>query len=324
LTVLVMGFDAGGTHVTAFLADVHRRVLGQGRGGPANPRAVPWPAVETALRDAAQAAFANAGLTWEAPDAAVIGMAGATTPDLQADYAARLQAAGIAHRVWVVEDARIAVAGATESGEGIILISGTGVNAFGVVGGRTAKASGWGYLVGDEGSGFDIGRRAIQAVLWAYDGRGPATALTEAVLSQWQTSTPEKLLDTVYVTPLPRDKIAALAPVVAAVAWAGDDVAQAIYAEAGRQLALAAAAVVRRLGVDPAQTTIALVGGVFQAEALVTAPLRATLATELGATPTLVTPLHPPAYGAVRLALGLIGSTKDTKIHEVRRKGTQG
>ncbi|MCW5850941.1 MAG: hypothetical protein KIT87_12775 [Anaerolineae bacterium] len=300
---MVLGLDAGGTHVTALLADGESRVLGQGRGGPANPRAVPWPAVEAALRSAAEAAFAQAGLPWRVPRVAVVGMAGATTPALQADFAQRLQIAGLAERVRVVEDARIAVAGATESGEGVILISGTGVNAFGVYQGRTARASGWGYLVGDEGSGFDIGRRAIQAVLWAYDGRGPATQLTSALLAAWDVPTPEQLLDHIYIIPIPRDRIAALARIVADVARKGDAVAQAIYTQAGHQLGLAAAAVVRRLGLDQATATIALVGGVFQAGELITEPIRQTLLDQLGFAPPLVTPLHPPAYGAVRLAL---------------------
>ena len=203
----------------------------------------------------------------------------------------------------VVEDARIALAGATESGEGVILIAGTGVNAFGAAGGRAARASGWGYLVGDEGSGFDIGRRALQAVLWAYDGRGPQTALSHACLDAWNASSPEQLLDQIYTLPPPRDKIAALSRVVASVAAEGDAVAQGIYAEAGRQLGLAAAAVVRRLSLAPDQATIALVGGVFQAGELVLAALRETLQAELGGVPTLGAPLYTPAYGAVRLAL---------------------
>lgn len=299
----VMGFDAGGTRVTGALADMSGTVLGEGLGGPANPRAIPWADAEAALLTAARAAHARAGLAWALPAAAVVGMAGATTPTLQAEYATRLEGAGLARRVRVVEDARIALAGATESGEGVILISGTGVNAFGAAGGRIVRASGWGYLVGDEGSGFDIGRRALQAVLWAYDGRGPHTALTPALLAAWDCASPELLLDQVYLTPIPRDKIAALSRVVAEVAQRGDPVARAIYAEAGHQLALAAAAVVQRLGIDSAQATIALVGGVFQAGELVLVSLRATLHDRLGATPALVTPLYSPAYGAVRLAL---------------------
>ncbi|MFN8499899.1 MAG: BadF/BadG/BcrA/BcrD ATPase family protein [Anaerolineae bacterium] len=298
----LLGLDAGGTRVTALAADDSGRVLGEGYGGPANPRAVPWETAVASLRVAAAQALDAARVVGGA-DVAVVGMAGATTPDIQAAYAARLVEAGLARRVRVVEDARIALAGATLTGEGVILISGTGVNAFGALGGRTARASGWGYLVGDEGSGFDIGRRAIQAVLWAYDGRGPATALTDALLQTWHAATPEALLDRVYEIPPPRDAIAALSQVVADVARGGDGVAQGIYQRAGYHLGLAAAAVVRRLGMAPSQATIATVGGVFRAGDLIRAPIRETLYALLGATPSLIDPLHPPAYGAVRLAL---------------------
>ncbi|MFN8481886.1 MAG: BadF/BadG/BcrA/BcrD ATPase family protein [Anaerolineae bacterium] len=299
---MVLGLDAGGTRVTALAADGGGSVLGEGHGGPANPRAVPWETAVASLRTAAGQALGAAGLASQ-PDVAVVGMAGATTPAIQATYAAQLEEAGLARRVRVVEDARIALAGATQSGEGVILISGTGVNAFGALGGRTARASGWGYLVGDEGSGFDIGRRAIAAALWAYDGRGPATALTDALLQAWNVSAPEALLDRVYEIPPPRDAIAALSQVVADVARDGDPVARSIYQRAGYHLALAAAAVVRRLAMPPAEATIATVGGVFRAGDLIRAPIRETLHSLLGATPALIDPLHPPAYGAVRLAL---------------------
>ncbi len=299
---IVLGLDAGGTRVTALAADGGGRILGEGVGGPANPRAVPWETAVASLRAAASQALAVAGLD-DLPDVAVVGMAGATTSEIQAAYGAQLEAVGLAQRVCVVEDARIAVAGATEKGEGVILISGTGVNAFGVLGRRTARASGWGYLVGDEGSGFDIGRRAISAVLWAHDGRGPATALTDALLQAWNVSAPEGLLDRVYEIPPPRDAIAALSQVVADVARQGDAVAQNIYEKSGYHLALAAAAVVRRLEMDPSQATIATVGGVFRTGELIRTPIRATLQAQLGFLPALIEPLHPPAYGAVRLAL---------------------
>ncbi|MFN8471620.1 MAG: BadF/BadG/BcrA/BcrD ATPase family protein [Anaerolineae bacterium] len=299
---IVLGLDAGGTRVTAMAADGDGRVLGEGYGGPANPRAVPWETAVASLLTAADQALDRASLSGVV-DMAVVGMAGATTPEIQAAYAGRLETAGLALRVRVVEDARIALAGATQSGEGVILISGTGVNAFGALDGRTARASGWGYLVGDEGSGFDIGRRAISAVLWAYDGRGPATTLSQALLAAWSVDAPEALLDRVYEIPPPRDAIAALSQVVADVARDGDAVAQDIYRRAGYHLGLAAAAVVRRLGMAPAQTTIATVGGVFRAGELIRAPIRDTLHEQLGAAPTLSEPLHPPAFGAVRLAL---------------------
>ncbi len=124
------------------------------------------------------------------------------------------------------------------------------------------RAGGWGYLMGDEGSGYAIGQAALRAVLRAFDGRGAQTALTSAVLAHWGLSAPPDLVGRVYRENHAPADLAALAPLVEAAATCEDAVSQEILREAGHELALAVKAVVRSLSL-PEPTPCALAGGLI-------------------------------------------------------------
>src|SRR5207302_4816203 len=135
---------------------------------------------ERAVRESLAAACAQAGLDPEtvAFEAACFGMSGG--PDDKREILAGILRTP---NLIVTNDAVIALAGATASGQGIIAIAGTGSIAFGRnASGRTARAGGWGYIFGDEGSGFDIVRQALRAALRMEEGWGPATRLREVLL----------------------------------------------------------------------------------------------------------------------------------------------
>ncbi len=128
-----------------------------------------------------------------------------------------------------------------------------------------ARSGGWGHVLGDEGSGYTIGREALQYAARAADGRGPATALLDAILMYWELATPEMILARVYPTD-DKTAIAALAPLVLSVARAGDPVARRIETRAARELALAATTVARILEFPPGVLSLAYSGGVLAHE----------------------------------------------------------
>src|SRR5262249_6516648 len=138
--------------------------------------------------------------------------------------------------------------GATNGAPGIVVIAGTGSIAYGAnARGETARAGGWGYIFGDEGGAFDIVRQALRAIVREYEGWGGRTALTPALLEAGAASDANELLHAFYTTEWPRQRVAALAPIVNRIAGEGDPIAAGIFENAARELAMLAAAVRRQL-----------------------------------------------------------------------------
>jgi N-acetylglucosamine kinase len=197
----------------------------------------------------------------------------------------------------VTNDAVIALAGATATGEGIITIAGTGSIAFGRNHeGRTARAGGWGYIFGDEGGGFDIVRRALRASLRMEEGWGPATRLREALLDATKSRDANHTLHRFYSDEWPRSRVARLAPLVERVALESDAVANEIVQTAAQELAMLAGAVRRQLWTNGAAVRIAYIGGVFESGLLLE---RFRLLVELADGVQCGPPRYGPAEGAL-------------------------
>jgi len=302
---LLIGIDGGGSKTLAVLAGLDGRVLGRGTAGSSNLQSVGIAAVGTALDDAITAAFRAAGLAPVLPAALCVGLAGVDRPEDRAlirGWAARtLPGTPVA----VVSDARLVLAAGTPDGWGAALICGTGSIAYAEdPGGRAARAGGWGHVLGDEGSGYAVGQAALRAVLRAFDGRGPRTALTQAILEQLGLSAPSELVGRVYREGLGPAGIAALAPLVEVAAARGDEIAGEIVREAGGDLALAVKAVVRSLEL-PEPAPCALAGSLIVHGAVVRAAFIAA-AAGIGIQLDPVTPVAEPAQGALRLARELL------------------
>lgn len=303
-STVVLGIDAGGSKTLALAAALDGRIVGRGESGPANYQSIGQSAAFLALNAAASQAVESADLTVEAVTAICLGAAGMDRPE---DFAVFQRWAALAFpgaRIHLVNDARIVLAAGTPQGWGLALISGTGSIAYGrSESGETARSGGWGYLLGDEGSGYDIGLRALHAVTQSADGRAAPTLLTGAVLQSWGLTRPQELVRKVY-SGMTRAEIARLARVVEQCALQGDAAAAAILDQAGAELAAAAAAVVRKLGlaspVPSALTGGVLVGGEHVRSAL----LRASGGLGLALEPAVL--VAEPARGAVRLALEIL------------------
>ncbi|HVK11300.1 MAG TPA: N-acetylmuramic acid 6-phosphate etherase [Gemmataceae bacterium] len=298
-TDLVLGIDGGGTGTVALLADPTGHVIGRGEAGPSNMQAVGPDAALSALDAAVVAAFAAAGRPRRSVRSACLGLAGAGRPDDQAvvrQWADRLGLAATV-RVSGVADLLLAAAG----GWGVAVIAGTGSIAYARSSdGRTARAGGWGHLLGDEGSGYAIAVTALRAAARSADGRAVATALSEGLLTALGLTRPEELVASVYRDPS-RARIGALAPVVLEVAAAGDPTADSIVLAGARELAAAVAAVAHTLEL-PAAFPVALAGGLLVSSAAYRERFLAALAGRgLRAEPATI--VSEPAEGALRLAM---------------------
>lgn len=296
----VIGIDGGGTKTRALVADLYARTLGRSKAGPSNVQTVGAEATYTALDAVVAAALADAGVSGP-PASICLGMAGAGRSADRAIIKGWATSRFPGAVVRVVHDGQLVLAAGTPEGWGVAVISGTGSLAYGEnAAGRSVRAGGWGYLLGDEGSGYAIGLAALRAVARAADERGRATALTEAVLANGSLPCPQALIRHVYGGGMGREDIAALVPLVLEAAQ-DDAVARAILEDAGRELALAAQAVIERLAL-PAPVPCALAGGVLLHSEIVRASFTASLDVA-GVTARPVTRVPDPVEGAVKLAL---------------------
>ena len=133
--------------------------------------------IRDSLYNAIEGVFRQADLPMQRVASACLGLSGVDRPSdisLIRSWADSFQ---IAERLMIVNDARLVLAAGTPAGHGVGLICGTGSIAFGrSPDGKMSRAGGWGYILGDEGSGYDIAIQAMRAATQAIDGRGQAYA----------------------------------------------------------------------------------------------------------------------------------------------------
>jgi len=254
-----LGIDGGGSKTTAVVVDSQGHICGHGRAGSANHHTVGLETAVDHLTEAAVQASHSAGSPTPL-SAAWIGVAGLDSP---ADHELLLpKLLPLASSIRLTNDADL-VLSALDSAVGVALIAGTGAIALGRDrSGIRKRASGWGHMMGDEGSGYYIGSQALQAVVRAIDGRGQSTPLVEGLVSYWKLSRPDDLLHQVYHRADKTD-IARLSPLVFETAQAGDPVAQGIVRRAAKELALAALTVGRGLNFSGEELPLALGGSLL-------------------------------------------------------------
>jgi len=305
--LLILGIDGGATHTTALLArmvSLHPgwNIIGTGEGGPSNIQAVGSGKAVAALDQAIGRAFETAGLKRKPVAAAYLGLAGAGRADDQALIRTWASGVSLATRVEVTSDTSLLLAAGTPEGWGIAVVAGTGSMAFARNReGRTARAGGWGHLLGDEGSGFAIAVAGLRAVARAADGRGPTTSLTEHILTKLKLHEPQMLVQAIYRGGMDVAAVAALAPLLLTAAEQGDAVAIEIAQKAAGQLAMTTAAAARKLELGAGPVPLALAGGVMHAsQSYRDRFLQSLEALGLQAAPVML--VRQPAEGALRLA----------------------
>jgi len=296
----VLGIDAGGTKSVCLLADDRGEIVSMTRGPGANLHAAGELGVEKVLHELMETAIGDRDVT---PTAVCVGIAGVDREDEAQTVRAIMRRIGHKSHVLVVNDALIALVAGAGDAPGIVVIAGTGSIAYGRnAAGEAARAGGWGHLIGDEGSGYWIGREALAAVMRAGDGRGPTTHLTAQILAHFSVADVSRLPRIVYDREQPRMAVAALGPLVQRVADEGDAVAARVLERAAEELVLAAGSVAARLEMRGDPFAFYLAGGAFQ--------VVPSLARELSRRLVEVAPRSrvgmleaEPAVGAVRLAL---------------------
>ncbi len=306
----VLGLDGGGTKTAASLADLQGNVLAEVAGGPSNFLIIGVEQAAETLFSVADACCQKEGLTLQQVKTVVAGLTGAGRSTdrqrMREGFESYARNRGVAfERVIIETDARIALEGAFKGGEGIILICGTGSIALGKShDGKIFRVGGWGRVLGDEGSGFAIGRDGLNAVTRHLDGRGKKTLLTELAGKRFNLKSQEEIIAAVY-----RENfdVASVAPLVIEAADQHDAECERILnkatfelAEHVRTLTLTLEAATRD---RPRQKlSLAFIGSVISGDNVFTKILKQKITFSLPQI-SIVQPHAPPSYGAVLLAL---------------------
>jgi N-acetylglucosamine kinase-like BadF-type ATPase len=306
---LLLAVNGAGPRTQAVVTDLEGRVLARGFGPPSNLHQVGveslgkalTAAIEGALLNALGAGTAGQGAPWRTARiaAACFGLAGVDGPEDEAQVSRWVKDQGIAPRFVVVNDSELILAGGTPEGWGAALISGTGSVCLGRSSdGQTARVGGWGPLLGDEGSGYQMALRALRLATRTADGRAEAQPLLAAVLRHYSLTDAGELIRHIYAPGRTSADLADLAPVVVELGANGDAAARAIVEEAARELALQLDTVIRRLRLEQPPVAFAgnlLRGGMRQA-------VLAGIKSPIGA----VTYVGDPCLGAVAVARRLL------------------
>lgn len=321
---LVLGVDGGQTATKVALATTDGRLLARGQGGGLIHLAAAGGRERfvRSLREAIDHAWKAAGEA-ERPLAAIgLGLTGVDGVGPEAKIVAELLPQIIrAERVAIQSDAVTALLGAHGSEAGIMAIAGTGSIVLGKDRrGTFARAGGWGWLLGDEGSAMAIGRDGLSAALQAVDGVIPPTALRDTLLGHFGVERPRDVKSIVYAPDFGSRGFGQLAALVGRVAEEGDATARAIVERHGHLLARQVAAVVAQLDFDATPIAVAPIGGAFAH----VFGLRPAFEVSLAAIDARLHPrgpFLPPDLGAVLLALSALGAdltvaTKNLSMHE--------
>lgn len=258
---IYLGVDAGGSKTHAVLVDDYGNVLGKGIAGNGNHQ-IDYDLAAGNIAAACDAALLEAGIEKNDVSFAYFGLAGA---DREADYAIlrpMVKAMGYP-RYDITCDTMIGMRAGTDRSYGAALICGTGFNgAARNASGEELQYGGFGFQYGDgHGSGSGFATLAFRAVIRAWDGRGPKTALTSLVLDYMKYTDVEAMYEDLLYgkISIPRELVKTLF----VAAEADDEVAISILRTEGEELANAACALIERLGMEQERFDIVYIGSVL-------------------------------------------------------------
>lgn len=290
-----MGIDGGGSNLRVAIIDSTTHVISRSQYSTANPGVIGHEVAKERIQTAITETIKQAnvpGLT-----SIALGIAGASTEHSEAWL--REVVRGVLPTVPVVpsSDLEIALVGAHGRREGILLLAGTGSAAYGVsTDGRPVQIGGWGYIMGDEGSGYWIGLRALRAITRAADGRSAPSVLTQQILAALSLNGSRDLIHWLYGSDEQKNvAIARLAPTVMRAASAGDHVALQIIERAADELILLCQTAIERLKLPSPK--VAFAGGLLQEDNILSRKIIHWLKL-----PEIPRPKYEPVIGAAILA----------------------
>lgn len=310
---VILGVDAGGTKTDFMAADYSGKVLAEYQAGPSNYISSGTKTASKNLLSGLERLIGSSGKLAEdtvfCP--ACFGFAGYNSPSDLKKIEKILFGTGIKRYLerdgtLILNDTRIGLAAGSDKENAVIIICGTGSNCYGInQQGSEAKANGWDYILGDQGSGYQIGLKALQAIMKDYDGRGEKTSLKEGLLEELEVDI-QGLIEWTYEGEFSKSKIASIAKHVCTQAQEGDRVAKRILKEEADEVLINIKTVVDKLKLASKDFDIVFLGGNFKCiegfKSIIDSDLRSSYEKV-----NLVDLKKRPVEGALRLARSRLG-----------------
>lgn len=295
----IIGIDGGGTKTIGLLTTETGEHIAKVQVGPSNYHVVGVERTKDVLKEIILQLYTH---VTDAPLNTIsfcLGMAGLGREEDKKVIGQICDEIGINKNRILTHDAHIALVGGIGKQEGVIVISGTGSIVYGInSNGEEARAGGWGYMLGDEGSGYDIALKGLQAVARAADKREPPTELTDLILNRLELNEPNNLIRWTHAAS--RDEIAQLAEVVFKATKIGDTKASQIIDSAVGELACAVETVVMQLELTH-PFGIVFSGGILLHQPILADKLQRWI-EKIIIGGSVIFPKHEPVYGAILVA----------------------
>jgi len=298
----VAGVDGGASKTVAVIADGNGTILGEGRAGPSNYHNIGVQAAALAIRSAVKMARSDARVTGKL-DIGVVALAGIDSKQDMTTASQFVKSAKIAKTSIVIHDSVAAIYATTKGRPGIVVNSGTGSFAAGINSkGAYARAGGWGYIAGDEGSAYDIGLNAIKMAFRSFDGREDNTELSKILKRRFRIEEVDDLVSRIYHNGLTVEQIAAVAPEVISSAQR-DMISRRIINDAGTELGQLVCAVADRLSMTRRRFPVVAVGGSFRSGTYLIRALKAEVRRCCPKAHITIQVDIEPAQGSLSIAL---------------------
>lgn len=297
-----IAFDGGGTKTECLIGDSRGRILATAKGSSTNLKSRPPEKVKEEIYHLLDELFQLANIWKNQIKGVFVSTAGGDREEDRKRWEQWILAYGIKpNKLSIANDAVAALAAGSKAKNGIVLIAGTGSIAYSVNDGleKPIRVGGWGYLLGDEGSGYDIGNKALRIILRSHDGRDDKhEKFSEYILEQIGLKNPEQLITFLYEDSYPRKLIASIARHVISLAEQREPTAKAVIQQAIDQLVELVVPLIRH---DDIHSPLVVSGGLF-----LSPYFKQTFEKSMqlkGFTLPIISPQYPPVVGAYMSAL---------------------
>ncbi|MNI03117.1 Glucosamine kinase GspK [compost metagenome] len=302
----VIGIDGGGTKTEAVVLGTDEQLLVTLTGKATNQHAIGFDSAMQHLRELIQEVWSTLAYEPKNCIGITIGLAGVDTAEEKQKVLHALdlymKQLNIHVPIWISNDAEIGLMATLGKQEGIVAISGTGSIVYGITSeGHKVRVGGWGHLLGDQGSGYQIGLASIRAVMSSYDGTLSATLLTKLVIEAYQLESVLELKSLIYAPHITKQDIASFARICIVAAEQQDECALRIIEQSASELASQATALIHK---HPSFTKgdLVLSGSIFMYSPTFTKCFE-TLLNESFTQLHIHKARRTPAFGAALLAL---------------------